>query len=263
MSLVKTSTVSLNCEVDGPQDGPVLIFSNSLGANLTMWDAQAAHFSDRYRILRYDQRGHGGSEVVTSPYTFDDLGDDVIALMDALEIERAHFVGLSMGGMTALSLGIRHAHRMTSLTPCNCVASFSDEARATWDDRINVIEKGGLEAVLDATIERWFTAGFIEAAPDIVVSVREMVSATAVPGYLACCAALKQLDYAAGLSSIALPTLFIAGTHDVGTPAAAMREMHAQVSGAQYVELDAAHVSNIEQADRFNAALDAFLASVS
>ncbi len=262
MTTLKTPQVTLNYKLEGAAGAPVLIFSNSLGASLEMWAEQAAHFSDRFRILRYDQRGHGGTEVVTSAFTFDDLADDVVALMDGLSIDKAHFVGLSMGGMTALSLGIRHPGRFHSLTPCNCVAGFSDEARAVWNERIAAVEDGGLEAVLDGTIARWFTEPMIEREPERVAAVRAMVAATPIPGYLACCRALKTLDYAERVGEITLPALFIAGTHDVGTPAAAMREMHASVSGSRYVELDAAHVSNLERPAEFNQALAGFLDSL-
>lgn len=259
MPIAETSTISINYADDGPRDAPVLLFSNSLGANLGMWQPQADHFAGQYRVIRYDQRGHGASEVPPGPYSFEQLADDVVALMDALDIARAHFVGLSMGGMTALALGLEHADRFDSLTPCNCVAGYGADGLRVWDERIAAIEAGGLEPLLDATLERWFTAPTRASRPHDMAAVRAMVAATPVPGYLGCCGALKQLDYVDRLARITLPTLFVAGTHDQGAPAAVMRDMHAAVPGSRYVELDAAHVSNLERPQEFNRALDEFL----
>jgi 3-oxoadipate enol-lactonase len=260
MSLIDTRTIALNHAVDGPADRPAILFSNSLGANLSMWQPQADHFRDRYRVVRYDQRGHGASAVPAGPYSFAELGDDALALADALGIERFHFVGLSMGGMTALGLALDHADRLLSVTAANCVAGFPPEGRQTWDDRITAVRANGLEPLLDATLERWFTAPTRAARPEQMAAVRAMVAATPLEGYLGCCGAIKALDYAGRLGDIAVPMLLVAGTHDMGTPAAAMRAMQAAVPGAEYVELDAAHVSNLERPAEFNAALDAFLA---
>ncbi|MGE0482645.1 MAG: 3-oxoadipate enol-lactonase [Gammaproteobacteria bacterium] len=260
MSLIDTRTIALNHAVDGPAAAPAILFSNSLGANLTMWQPQADHFKDRYRVVRYDQRGHGASAVPAGPYSFAQLGDDALALADALGIERFHFVGLSMGGMTALGLALDHADRLLSVTAANCVAGFPPEGRQTWADRIASVRQGGLEPLLDATLERWFTAPTRAARPEQMAAVRAMVAATPLEGYLGCCGAIQALDYAGRLGDIEVPMLFVAGTHDMGTPAAAMRAMHAAVAGAEYVELDAAHVSNLERPAEFNAALEAFLA---
>lgn len=259
MTTIQTSTIAINHSDSGGTDKPAILFSNSLGANLGMWQPQAAHFSKNYRVVCYDQRGHGQSEVPPGPYSFDALGDDAIALADALGLEKFHFVGLSMGGMTALGLALDRADRLLSVTAANCVAGFPPEGRAIWADRIKAVEADGLEPLLDATLERWFTEPTRKARPGDMQAVRDMVAATPVAGYLGCCGAIQALDYTPRLGSIAVPMLFIAGTHDMGTPAVAMREMHAQVPGSQYVELDAAHVSNLERPDEFNAALEAFL----
>lgn len=262
MPLISTRTIQLNHVVEGPADAPAIVFSNSLGANLSMWQPQAERLRERYRVVRYDQRGHGQSEVPAGPYTFAQLTADVIALADALELERFHFVGLSMGGMTALGLALDHGARLRSVTAANCVAGFADDARQTWDQRIVSVRANGLEPLLDATLERWFTAPTRAARPQEMAAVRAMVAATPVAGYLGCCAAIRDLDYTARLPAIATPTLFIGGTHDAGTPPTAMRAMQAAVPGARYVELDAAHVSNLEQPVAFNRALEAFLADV-
>ncbi len=258
----KTATIEINYRDEGPSDAPVLMFSNSLGANLSMWDAQAAYFKSDYRIVRYDQRGHGASAVPPGPYSFDVLCRDVIALMDALGIERTHFVGLSMGGMTALGLALDHADRLHSITACNCVAGFSAEGLKVWSERIAMVEAQGLDPLLEPTIQRWFTAPTIDARADEIAAVRAMIAATPVAGYLGCCGALQKLDYLERLATIETPTLFVAGTHDMGAPVAAMRDMHERVPGSRYCELDAAHVSNIERPAEFNQALAEFLRSL-
>ncbi len=259
MPKLNNADVALNYVEDGATNTPAIIFSNSLGANLSMWQAQAEHFRNDYRVVRYDQRGHGASAVPPGPYSFEALGQDVIALMDALEIERAHFVGLSMGGMTALGLALDHPARLLSITACNCVAGFGPDGLKVWDERIATVTANGLEPILDGTLARWFTQPTIDARPAEMAAVRAMVAATPVAGYIACCGALKQLNYLKRLADIKLPTLFIAGSHDLGAPAAAMRDMHERVAGSKYVELDAAHVSNLERPDAFNRALGDFL----
>lgn len=262
MPKIKTATIEINYADEGDSSKPVILFSNSLGANLDMWQPQVAHFRDRYRVISYDQRGHGQTEVPPGPYSFGELANDAVALMDALQIDRFHFVGLSMGGMTALDLAINHAARLRSVVPCNCVAGFPEEARQMWDERARSVAADGLAPLLEATLERWFTEPTRRARPDDMQAVRDMVMATPVPGYIGCCGAIKALDYSAQLASITTPCCFIAGTHDVGTPASAMREMHAAVTGSNYVELDTAHVSNLEDPDGFNQALEQFLSNL-
>ncbi len=262
MTTIKTATLEINYTEDGPSNAPALIFSNSLGSDLSMWQAQVDHFKNDYRIVRYDHRGHGGTAVPGGPYSFEELSMDVVALMDALGIERAHFAGLSMGGMTALGLAVDHPDRLLSVTSCNCVAGFNADGIKVWDERIAAISANGLEPVLETTISRWFTQPTIDSRPDEMEAIRKMIMATPVEGYLACCGALKKLNYLDRLSEITTPTLFIAGTHDLGAPAAAMRDMHERVDGSRYVELDAAHVSNIERPAEFNQALGEFLQSI-
>ena len=188
-------------------------------------------------MIRYDQRGHGTTAVPAGPYTFEQLANDAVALLDALDIPTAHFVGLSMGGMTALGLALDHADRIASIAACNCVAGYGPDGVKVWDERIAAVSETGLEPIIDATVERWFTPPTRAARPDDMAAVRTMIAATPVQGYLGCCGALKHLAYQDRLAGITLPTLFIAGTHDIGAPAAAMREMHARVAGSRYVEL--------------------------
>ena len=261
MSIVATRTIALNAVVEGPADAPAIVFANSLGANLSMWQPQAEYFRERFRVVRYDQRGHGLSEVPPGPYSFAELVEDALELADALQLERFHFVGLSMGGMTAIGLALSCPERLLSVTPANCVAGFAAEARRTWEERISTVRRDGLEPLLDGTLERWFTAAVRAARPAQMQAVRAMVAATPVAGYLGCCAALQGLDYDAHLEAIGTPTLFIAGSADPSTTASAMREMHTRVAGSRYVELPAAHLSNLECPDAFNSALERFLAA--
>lgn len=262
MKTIKTATLTMNYADDGAPDAPVVMFSNSLGADLSMWAAQADYFKQDFRVVRYDQRGHGRSEVPDGPYTFEVLCSDVVALMDALGIERAHFVGLSMGGMTALGLALDHADRLHSITSANCVGGYPPEGVKVWEERMAAVTANGLESILEATIQRWFTQATIDARPDEMAAVRAMIAATAVEGYVGCCGALKKLAYLERLSAISLPTLFIAGSHDLGAPAAAMLDMHHRVTGSRYVELDAAHLSNMERPGEFNDAVSEFLRSM-
>jgi 3-oxoadipate enol-lactonase len=164
--------------------------------------------------------------------------------------------------MTAVGMALDHGDRVLSMTACNCVAGFGPEALKVWDERIAAIKANGLEPMIEPTIQRWFTQPTIDSRPDDMAAVRAMIAATPVAGYLGCCGAIKSLDYLDRLDQISLPSLFIAGTHDQGAPVTAMRDMHARVNGSRYVELDAAHVSNIERPAEFNAALGDFLRGV-
>lgn len=247
-----------NCRVDGPPDAPVLVLSNSLGTNYSMWDAQMPALTARYRVLRYDARGHGASPVTPGPYTMEELGRDVLALLDALKIRRAHFCGLSMGGMTGMWLGVHAPDRVGRLVLANTAPKIGTPEM--WNQRIDNVRKRGMEAVVDTLLERWFTAGFCARAPESVDSMRAMLTTTHAEGYIACCAAVRDMDQREAIAGIRHPTLVIAGTHDPVTPPAEGRAMAERIRGAKYVELDAAHLSNIEAADRFTAEAVAFVA---
>jgi 3-oxoadipate enol-lactonase len=262
MKMIKTASLETHYSDEGPSDSPAIIFSNSLGANLSMWQPQADHFNSEFRVIRYDHRGHGRSEVTEGPYSFEQLCNDAVALLDALNIERAHFVGLSMGGMTALGLAIDHPDRLLSICSANCVATIPPEGLKVWDERIAAISAGGLEPILEGTLQRWFTEPTISSRPQEMAAVKTMIAATPVDGYLGCCGALKKLNYLDRLGQIELPTLFISGEHDQGAPASAMKDMHRRVAGSVYVELDAAHVSNLERPTEFNQALGDFLRAI-
>jgi len=248
-----------NCRLDGRADAPVVVLSNSLGTNLAMWDEQLPALTQRFRVLRYDQRGHGASSVTPGPYTIAQLGRDVLGLLEALKIQRVHFCGLSMGGMTGMWLAVNAADRIDRLVLANTTPKIGTPE--VYDARIETVRKGGLAVVADVVIERWFTKNFRARAPEAVARIRAMLMATPAEGYMAACGAIRDMDQREAIRSIRNPTLVISGTHDVATPPADGRRIAESIAGARYTELDASHISNIEANERFTAELTAFLAS--
>ena len=258
---VDVNGVSLNCEVEGPEGAPWITFSNSLATNLTMWDNQAAAFKDEYRILRYDKRGHGGSDAPEGPYSFDDLVGDVIGLWDALGVETSHFVGLSIGGMTAIGLGLEHPRRLGKVVVSNSRADSPDAFRDAWDERIAVVERDGMEALAEPTVERWCSKAFYASGSPDLAKLRDMVATTSATGFIGCARALQNLNYHHRLGELDLPVLFISGEEDTGTPADNMETMTAAVPGSRHVRLPAGHISAMEQPEAHTAALREFLTS--
>ena len=257
MGSISHNGVKLHYEIEGREDAPVLVLSNSLGTTLEMWAPQMPALLQHFRVLRHDARGHGRSDVPPGPYSTAQLGADVLALMDHLGIARAHFCGLSMGGMIGMWLGTHHAGRLDRLALCNTAAKIGTPE--TWNPRIAKVEAEGMASIVDTVLERWFTDRFRARAPEQVAVVRDMLLNTAPAGYSANCAAVRDMDQRADLASIRVPTLVIAGTHDGSTPAADGRAVADAIPGARYVELDAAHLSNWEQSEQFTQALVAFL----
>ena len=254
------SGVTLNTKVDGSEDAPWLILSNSLGANLSMWDPQIDFLTKTYRVLRYDTRGHGQSDVPAGPYTFDDLVGDVVGLMDAKSIETAAFMGLSMGGMTGLGLSLNHADRISRVVCADGRADAPPPFVAMWDQRMAAVADGGLEAIADGTLGTWLTETWRQAHPEQTAAVRDMVTATNPDGYIACCKALQKLDYLKSLGAAKAPILYVGGSHDVGAPPEVMTAMADATPGGQFVEIpDAAHVANINAPEAYNAAVARFL----
>jgi 3-oxoadipate enol-lactonase len=259
MSIFDNHGARLYYELEGRDDAPLLVLSNSLGTTLDMWAPQMPALLQHFRVLRHDARGHGRSDVTPGPYTVAQLGADVLALMDHLGIARAHFCGLSMGGMIGMWLGTHHAHRLDRLALCNTAAKIGTPD--TWNPRIAKVEAEGMASIVDIVLERWFTAGFRQRAPQQVAIVRDMLLNTTPAGYSANCAAVRDMDQRADIASIAVPTLVIAGTHDGSTPPADGRAVADAIPGARYVELDAAHLSNWEQSEQFTQALLGFLSA--
>lgn len=251
--------VTINYEISGNESGPWLTFSNSLATNLHMWDEQEAALGEDFRILRYDKRGHGKSAPVEGPYTFDDLIGDVVGLWDHLGIRKSHFVGLSIGGMTVQGLLLDHADRVTATVMANTSAHSSEAFVAAFDQRLAAVAEGGMEAVVESTIERWFSEGYRASGAARIDDVRRMIRTTSVAGYTGCARAIQTLANLDRLGSLDHPVLLVAGSQDPATPPAGMRLMHERIDASQYLELDTAHLSNIEQAPAFTAALKAFL----
>jgi 3-oxoadipate enol-lactonase len=261
MGMVKLPDgVSLHTQVDGPNGAPWIILSNSLGASLAMWDGQVDLLTRKYRVLRYDQRGHGQSDAPSDPYSFDLLVGDVIAVMDHYRISQADFIGLSMGAMTGMGLALGHADRFGRMVLADGRSEATDSYKAMWDQRIATIKDGGVEAVGDGSIAMWLTEGWRNAHPQETAAARAMIVATDPQGYIASCHALRNLDYFKDLGSVTLPVLYICGAEDKGAPPEEMQEMARVTPNARYVEIpDAGHVANINQPDVFNAALADFL----
>lgn len=254
---IEANGCRLHVEIDGPDDAPWLVLSHSLGATLGMWRPQVAAFARCFRVLRYDTRGHGRSSVPVGPYKIEHLGGDVLGLLDALGIERASYCGLSMGGATGIWLAAKAPGRFSRMVFCNTLPWLGPPD--TMNARIDAVLRSGLEPLADATMERWFTAEFRARDPATVQAIRSDLLATPVAGYVACYAALRDYDERTSLAGISLPTLIVAGTHDPAPPLAAARGFAAQVPGAAFVELPAAHLSNLGAAEQFNTAILRFL----
>lgn len=257
MPLINLSGTACYYRDEGRDDAPALLLSHSLGQDHGMWDPQAAEFAARFRVVRYDTRGHGGSAVTPGPYTIEQLGRDALGLMDALGLERAHFCGLSLGGMTGMWIAAHEGYRIDRLVLANTAARMPTPD--AYDARIQRVREGGMAAVIPAVLERWFTPGFIAEHPEVVESTRAMLARCPAQGYMAACAAVRDMNLVDDLGAITRPTLVITGTHDQATPPAEGRLIAGSIRGARHVELPASHLSNVETAPLFTAAVSAFL----
>ena len=256
----KANGITINYTVDGTQ-GEWLVLSNSLATDLSMWDAPAREFSREFRVLRYDQRGHGKTEAPAGRYSFDTLIVDAVALMNALQIERANFCGLSMGGATALGLAQRHPDRVARAIVCDSGCASTPQSAQQWEERIVAAQKGGMEPLVEPTVTRWFPPDIVAKNPAYLDTVRAMVRATPVNGFIGCAAALADHDFRSAVASTKPPVLFIAGEKDAGGAVlAAMKSLHQALPGSRYVELaGAGHISNLDDPAGFNRALGAFI----
>ena len=260
---ITVNGISVNYTLDGPSSGPVITMSNSLASNLSMWDPQIPALASRYRILRYDTRGHGGTDAPPGPYSLDELTEDVRALLQALGITRTHFVGLSMGGMIGQIMALKYPQMLQSVVLCDTMSRVPTEAKPMWDERIHTAEAHGMEPLVEPTLARWFTEPFRHKGSPVLEQVRTMIRTTPPSGYAGCCHAIAALNLTDRLNAIAIPTLIIVGEDDPGTPVAASRVIHEQIKGSELVILkSAAHLSNLEQPEAFNQALTGFLQKV-
>lgn len=260
ISLQATRNGKFRVAQDGPDDAPVLIFSNSLGTTLEMWEAQVAPFAQTLRVVRYDTRGHGGSVGPQDPSTFDLLGSDVLAIMDALDIASASFCGISMGGHTGLWLAIHAPERFAAIAVCNSAAKIG--TAQAWMDRANTVRAGGTHAMgtlASTTPGRWFTDKFVQEKPATVKSLTDTLSALDANGYAACCEALAHSDLRPGLAGITVPMLLLTGAMDPVTTVADSEYMHQAVKNSKMSVLQASHLSNVEAPGAFNESLRQFL----
>ena len=247
-------SAQVHAVVTGRPDGPAVVLSNSLGSTHRMWDSQVAALEERFRVVRYDTRGHGDSPVPPGPYSIDELADDVIALLDRFDIERAHLVGLSLGGMTMMRVAARNPERVDRLALL-CTAAYLPPAQG-WTDRAALVRADGTSAVAAAVVQRWFTPGYLAANTEARQQFEAMVAATPAEGYAACCEAISAMDQRSDLSSIIAPTLAIAGADDPATPSDLLRDIvDAVPNGRLLVVPDSAHLANAQQADTITPAL--------
>jgi 3-oxoadipate enol-lactonase len=232
--------------VDGPEDAPPVVVSNSLGSTPAMWDPQFPALAERFRVVRYDHRGHGRSPVPPAPYELADLGADVIALLDRLGLERVHWCGLSLGGMVGMWMAINAPARIDRLVLCCTSARLGPPEM--WADRAATVRAQGVDAIADAGIERWLSPGFIEREPEMAAEIRAMLVATPAEGYAACCGVIERMDQVPELGEIRAATLVIAAEDDPATPPEHGALIASTVPGAQLaVVKDARHLATIEQ----------------
>jgi len=258
---ITANGISVNYTLDGPATAPVVTLSHSLAADLAMWDPQMKALTAKYRVLRYDTRGHGATDAPAGAYTLDQLAADAKALLQALGIAKTHWIGLSMGGMIGQTLALGSPGLLLSLALCDTSSRVPAEARPVWQERIKTAQTQGMGPIVEPTIGRWFTAPFIPAHKEVVDPVRTRIRTTSPEGYAGCCAAISQLDLTDKISAIKLPTVIIVGEEDQGTPVAASRAIQAQIAGSQLeIIKSAAHLSNLEQPDEFTRIITSFLA---
>ena len=257
MPTIQSNGCPIHVEVEGPEDKPVLMLSNSLGTDLHMWDPQVAALTRHFRLVRYDRRGHGKSGVPKGPYNMEMLGRDVLAVLDALKIEKINWCGLSMGGMVGMWLGANAPQRINRLILSNTSAYFAD--KEIWNGRIKTVREKGLASIVGGTMERWFTADFRQREPNKIAWLSEMFLATDPEGYIACGEAVRDMDHREIIKSIAAPTLVIAGRHDPATTVEHGEFIRSRIPGASMTVLDAAHIANVEQAHDYTDAVLGFL----
>lgn len=257
---VNVNGILMEYEFSGKQDAPVVMMSHSLGCNLALWAYQLETLEPHFRVLRYDTRGHGRSATTEGAYTLEQLGSDAVSLLDVLGVEMVHWVGISMGGMIGQELALNHPDRILSLSLCDTAANLPPEAQPLWQERIETARVKGLEALVEATLERWFTPAFLAKNPPQVEQIRHQFLATPVAGYIGCSEAIRGLNYLDRLPEIQIPTLIIVGEDDPGTPVAVSEAIHERIAGSRLIVLPkAAHLSNWEQSQAFNQALLEFL----
>lgn len=250
----------IDVEVTGPENAPVLMLSSSLGTTKHMWDPQMSAFAANYRVVRYDRRGHGKSGVPKGPYNMEMLGRDAIAVMDGLGVKKFNWLGLSMGGMEGMWLGANASDRIEKLILSNTTTYYAD--KTPWEARIKAVtEGGGVKAIADMVINAWLTQNFQNSNPDETARMKEMMIATPTGGYIACCAAVRDMDHREIIKGITVPTLIIAGAKDMATNVEAAEFIRDRIKGAKLSIVDGAHISNVEQPEAYAKEVLAFLSA--
>jgi 3-oxoadipate enol-lactonase len=257
MPTIQSNGCPINVVIEGPENAPVLMLSNSLGTTHAMWQPQVEAFKQHFRLVRFDRRGHGGSGVPKGPYTMEGLARDALAVLDGLGLKKVNWCGLSMGGMEGMWLGANAPERFERMVLCNTSAQFPD--RKIWDDRLRFARENGLVAMVGANMERWFTKGFREREPKTIAWITEMFLTTPLEGYIGCGEAVRDMDHRALLPNIKVPTLVIAGRHDPATTLQAGEYLRDHIPGVAFTVLEAAHISNVEQPAAFSNAVLEFL----
>jgi 3-oxoadipate enol-lactonase len=234
--------------------------SHALGCNLSLWDEQAKALSARYRVLRYDTRGHGRTSAPPGPYSLEQMADDVRGLLSALGVAQTHFVGISMGGMIGQIFALKYPSMVRSLILCSTTSRYPAGARTAWEERIRTVEAKGMEPLVELALDRWFTAPFRERRQDVMDGVRAMIQNTPPQGYIGCCHAIPTIDVTDRLGEVRCPALVISGEEDPGTPVAMAQNIHAALPSSELAILpSASHLCNLEQQDAFNRILLGFL----
>jgi 3-oxoadipate enol-lactonase len=259
MPVIQSDDCPIHVEIEGPEHAPVLMLSNSLGTDLAMWAPQVEPFTRHFRLVRYDRRGHGKSGVTPGPYTMDRLGRDALAIMDGLGLAKVNWCGLSMGGMVGQWLGAHAPERIGKLVLANTSSYYA--VKDPWNDRIKAVRAGGVAAVAEQVLARWFTDEFREREPATIARLKAMMLATPVDGYIACCEAVRDMDHRDILPKIGAPTLVIVGRYDAATPIQAGEFIRSRIPRASLTVLEAAHISNIEQSAPFTTEVLGFLTS--
>jgi 3-oxoadipate enol-lactonase len=258
---VQANGIDIHCEIEG--EGPWVVLTHALACDLGMWDEQVPVLRDRFRVLRFDTRGHGASSVPPAPYTFEQLTEDIHGLFSALGIEQAHLVGISLGGMVAQEFALAHPRSVASLVLCDTTSQYPDGTEKIWQERIATVRAGGMAPLVEATLERWFTPPFRAARPDVMARIGAMIRTTPEVGYTGCGAAVPTISTTSRLGAIGCPTLVVVGEHDAGTPPAMAETIQRGIPGADLrVIQSASHLCNIEQPEAFNAILLRFLTRV-
>jgi 3-oxoadipate enol-lactonase len=255
---IKTGAIHINYTIEG--DGPWVVMSHSLACAISMWDEQAEALKRRYKVLRFDTRGHGASDAPAGAYTQKMLADDLHGLLTGLRIDSPRFVGLSMGGMIGMTYALEHPGAFKSLVLCDTSSRIPPEAQPVWNERIKTATEQGMEPLVESTLKRWFTEPFLARRSKVVERVADLIRHTPSQGYAGCCHAISKLNVTQRLGEITCPVQVIVGEKDVGTPVAMSQTIHQAISGSELVIVpDASHLSNLEQPGAFNAALLGFL----